>query len=303
MEVLEPSRTQVQVNFIGGHFFKPNTIVNFFNFFEKNFYRDNEKIMFVLSAPVEMTDLLIEITEETDFRGEKVYSLLDKFLEYHQSLISDLFSDSKLSIKEKAIKEIGKIYDDLHFFVEDADSSPLNHGHRYANILQSGEIAISKIVSAYLESRGVKDSCFDARVCVKTGYECKNSEIENIMNFQNFFSKSEIIVTQSSIGKDWEEGNTIVESGHITAAKFALSFDPDEYRVSLIYWNEIGGIFKKDGKLAAFFSKALYFLEDNYTNKFIHPKAIETLRNSESVYVKIRSFEDLQNLGTLLMQD
>ena len=298
-------KQKVEVCKLGGAFFVAIYITEFFKFFKGK----TGSRLYVVSAVKGITRLLeiifkISIQKDISFEFKKklIDLSLDEFKKIHEELIIDLFDENQ---RDDVLDDFNSSLVELR---ETVFSSFEDEDQYCASILMFGELASSKILGRYLLSIGINNTWFDARNYVVTDNNYRNAKIILIRpDFENNFSKSEILITQGFIGKSITGKFTVTgyDGSDESAARFAITLS-DKYETSINFRKDVLGVYngdpRKEKKLELYstMTPKEYLLLVEETNSYvIRPDSILDL-SGKNIIVTINSYIDLENPGTVI---
>lgn len=290
---------------LGGAFFDAETIKNFFKTPKQG------NTLYVVSAMKGSTRILrymaslkVEDKLPIELRDGTISLLFDSFKKDHFKLIDDLFENGA---KDPVTREFEILCGEINECLLNERLSP---DELYASILQFGELASSQILSRYLLSIGTRVTWFDARDYVTTTSDYRNAEIESINpDFQNLFSRSDVLLTQGFIGRTVDGKNTVIgfDGSDRSASEFADSF-PDEVEVSLVFFKEVTGVYDDDPFINPKAQQIFEMTYDEYRilvirlgNRFVvRPDALASVEKKKNIITEVRSFKILSHPGTVI---
>jgi aspartate kinase len=295
----------VDVFKLGGAFFSPKTVRNFFELFIAN----SEKL-FVVSAVKGITrllDIIVKIAIQKDIKDvfkEKLIDLsLDEFLRIHEELIYGLFDKTQAEdvLQDFRLNVFSMLRNTIFNRLKNDDQY-------YASVLKYGEIASSRILADYLNYLGIENLWLDARNYVLTDANYHQAKFVSIHStFKNCFKKNEIIITQGFIGRSITGKDTLLgyDGSDLSAAVFAIALSKN-YQVTLSYYKDVKGVYNgnpkesQDLKIFESLTPGEYILLVEETGSFVvRPDSIKLLAKAK-VRVIIRSYLELDNSGTFI---
>jgi aspartokinase len=284
---------------------------NISSFLKAIITEDHEKgtIIFVISAFENVTRILGNIVSfKKEGRPDKDFNdLINKFQEIHFERIESLISSSLSKGKAKSFVSHSILE------IEDKIYNGIMTDQIHASILAKGELCSSLIFHLFLlEQIHEKslNSCLliDSRdwIIGEPGYlNVKPNLDKTLPNVRSRFNRlsETIIVAQGYICSN----NSVMkyDSSDLTAAIFALALLEQRCIVRLTFWKNILGVMR-DPK---FFNEEIFTemsIEEylDFSEKYTVPvlsDAIELLSCNEwNLILRIRSFIDLKNEGTLI---
>ncbi len=301
-------KKKIKILKLGGAFFDPKHIKNFFKFFNE---QKNE--IYVVSAVKGVTRLLemiYQIKTQKDvgeeYKKEVANLSIEGFIKIHQELINNLFEEEQRTTFKK-------VFDSL---VEDLKNTIFdnfeNQEKYYSKILKFGELASSKILSAYLSQIGSKNIWFDARDYVLTDDNHKKAQVVLVRNdFKKLFQKAPTLVTQGFIGKSVTGHDTVLgyDGSDRSASEFAITLSKEvELDIEITFFKDVIGVFKGNPKeesnleMFSVLTYKEYLLLVEQTGSFVvRPDSISALAKAENkIITKIKSYIDVDNSGTII---
>jgi aspartate kinase len=261
----------------------------------------NEKIIVVVSAMGKMTNLLEMLADAYALRKGNIRPIFDQFKKYHTDILSDLFTSSG----HQVYGEINLIFQEMEKNFKRSSSNSYNN--EYDQIVSQGEIISSKIVSAYLNELGVKNSWLDIRDVIKTDDTYREGKVdwEKTTSLASALSKREggVVITQGFLGQTPDGFTTTLgrEGSDYTAAILAYCTNAE----SVTIWKDVPGVMNADPK---WFDETKLIEQMSYQDAIelsyygatvIHPKTIKPLQNKK-IPLYVRSFLQPDAKGTLI---
>ena len=197
--------------------------------------------------------------------------------------------------------EIKDLFDKVRTFLNDNFSTDYNY--IYDQVVSTGELVSSKILSLYLNEVGFQNQFLDARKYIKTNQNFR----EGIVNWEktneliSTLDKSKSYITQGFIASD-EEKNTITlgrEGSDYSAAIFAYCLDA----TALTIWKDVPGVMTGDPRkfenatLLSYISYEEAIEMAYYGASVIHPKTLQPLKQ-KNIPFYVKSFLEPEKPGT-----
>ncbi|HZV68199.1 MAG TPA: aspartate kinase [Saprospiraceae bacterium] len=256
----------------------------------------------VISAMGKTTNALEAIIKAHYSDPDNLSMLVDQLKGYHEEVAKSLLNGNA----QPLLNDLHDLWVELNWILED-DPHP-DYNYHYDQIIVFGELASTKIVSAYLESQKIGHQWLDARSFIKTDSEYRESRIQweptqaaidKIV--VEALDKSGMVITQGFIGSTpYNESTTLGREGSdYTAAVLAYALDAS----SVTIWKDVPGIMTADPKR---FEKVARLEEISYNEaiemtyygaKVIHPKTIKPLQNKD-IPLFVRPFDQPSLYGT-----
>ncbi len=264
-----------------------------------------EQIMIIVSAIGKTTNALEKVVH-LFFAGHKdeaiaafheikaahleiARQLLTKNLVYTEASLSDIFTEVEWMLHDKPVRDFDYYYD---------------------QVVCSGELLSTRILSSYLEERGIINRWIDVRDIFRTDDNFRDANInwnftEEQVNLtvRPLFQKVNLVITQGFIGATDENESTTLgrEGSDYSAAVFANMLNAE----SLTIWKDVEGVMNADPKIIP---EAVLISELNYDEviemayygaQVIHPKTIKPLQN-KSIPLQVKCFLDDSLPGTII---
>ena len=267
----------------------------------KNYGKDD--LMIIISAMGKTTNALEKVVEAF-YRGNKEEALR----------LFELIKQNHLTTaKFLLVTSYNATLDDLTAFFTEVEwllhDNPIqSFDYYYDQIVCVGELLGSRIVSAYLNEKGITNGWFDVRDVIRTDNSFWEANIDwpvtkgNLIR-SNIVNTPALYITQGFIGStDQNESTTLGREGSdYTAAIFANLLEAHD----LTIWKDVEGVMSADPKLfpSASLISDLSFNEviemAFYGAHVIHPKTIKPLQNKK-IPLHVKSFLDPSFQGTII---
>ena len=266
----------------------------------------NEQIVVVVSAMGKTTNALERLTAAYFHGTDDPKQILDEIKDYHQDILSSLFTD----VSHPIYAEINNILVELEWIIED---DPIKgYDYEYDQIVSMGELMSTKIVSHWLNEKGVSNTWIDVRDFLKTDntyrdakvdWEATGKAIKKVLSRLFDGNQPALAITQGFIGVTSENFNTTLgrEGSDYTAAIIGSLMEAKEVTI----WKDVPGVLNADPKMFPDAKKldTLSYHEAIELAFFgasvIHPKTIKPLQN-DNIPLKVRSFFNPKDEGTVI---
>ncbi len=263
--------------------------------------REGELFM-VVSAFGKMTNALENLVDSWYRGGDERFLLLGRIREYHENIIYSLFGKGSDVVINDFNNCISAVESKLR-------SSPSrSYDYEYDQVVSLGELASTRIVSFYLESRNIATYWADAREWLITDDTHREANVDftfSLKRLRNVVSKAggRVVVTQGFVGGTRNGATTTLgrEGSDYTAAVAANLLDAG----NVVVWKDVPGILTAD---PLFYPGADKIDEISYHEaielsyygaKVIHPKTIKPLQN-KNIPLHVKSFTDPAGSGTII---
>jgi aspartate kinase len=263
-----------------------------------------EKIVVIISAIGKTTNALEKVADAF-FAGKKdeALQLFEQVKQQHLTTAKYLLVTHYLPC-ENQLKDF---FTEVEWLLH--DKPVRDYDYYYDQVVCSGELFSTTIVSAYLNEAGVINKWLDVRDIFRTDddfrdasidWEFTNTKVQSIVVKE--FDTTDIIVTQGFIGATDENESTTLgrEGSDYTAAVFANMLNAE----SLTIWKDVESVMNADPKQ---FPDAIAIPELNYNEviemayygaQVIHPKTIKPLQN-KGIPLYVKCFLDPALPGTI----
>lgn len=268
----------------------------------------DDNLLIVVSAMGKTTNALEKVVNAYYFKEGDSHALLDEVKAYHQTIIKALFADEQ----EKIVADINNVFVEVEWVLE--EEPVRDYSFTYDQIVSTGEIVSTKIISAYLNKEKVVNTWMDVRDCIRTDNTYREGKVDWEVTQQNISQKTiplfsggnKIVVTQGFIGSTSENYTTTLgrEGSDYTAAIFAHCLNAE----CMMIWKDVPGVLNADPK---FFKEAQKFEKISYHDAIelayfgasvIHPKTIKPLEN-KNIRLFVKSFLNPDAAGTIVERD
>ena len=216
------------------------------------------------------------------------YLLVSHFLSCENQL-RDFFTEAEWLLHDKPVKDYDYYYDQL---------------------VCTGELFSTCIVSHFLNEKGISNKWIDVRDVFRTDDDFRDADIDweittaNVRdNINPLFAENNIVLTQGFIGATDENESTTLgrEGSDFSAAVFANLLDAE----SLTIWKDVESVMNADPKQFPY-AIPIPVLNFNevietayYGAQIIHPKTIKPLQN-KNIPLFVKSFIDPELAGTII---
>ncbi|MDR3712478.1 MAG: aspartate kinase [Puia sp.] len=265
----------------------------------------DEKILIVISAMGKTTNALEKVAEAF-YQGhrEEALRLFEQVRQHHLTMAKYLLVRNYLET-EAQLKDF---FTEVEWLLHDKPQK--EYDYYYDQVVCSGELLSTTIVSAFLNETGILNSWIDVRDIFRTDDNFRDAAIDWTTTRRNteqrilpLFDQYNIVITQGFIGAtDANESTTLGREGSdYSAAVFANLLDAESQTI----WKDVEGVMNADPKL---FPDARFIAELNYDEviemayygaQVIHPKTIKPLQN-KGIPLLVKCFLDKDLPGTVI---
>ena len=256
-----------------------------------------DNTLVVVSAMGKMTNAFEKVVNAYYHKKASVSDAILEIRNYHLSIIEDLDFEEKNTI----FFDFERIFAQLSAFLTKKTSNDYNY--IYDQIVSSGELLSTKIVSAYLTKIDVKNTWIDVREHIRTNDFYRDAKIdwkETEKRISKNIDTSKLTITQGFLGGNETNTTTLGREGSdYTAAIFAYCLNAE----SVTIWKDVIGVLNADPrsfddtKLLTQISYEEAIEMAFYGASVIHPKTLKPLEN-KLIPLYVRSFLELGNKGT-----
>lgn len=265
--------------------------------------KSGSPLLIVVSAMGKTTNALEKVAEA--FYAGKKEEALQLFEAVKQS---HLTMAKYLLVKESiaADQELLNFFTEVEWLLH--DKPVREYDYYYDQIVCTGELLSTCIVSHYFREEGIPNTWFDVRDILRTDEHFREANIDFDFTAQQTetrikpaLSGNGIVLTQGFIGATQDNESTTLgrEGSDYTAAVFANLLDAE----SVTIWKDVEGVMNADPKQ---FPDATVIPELNYREviemayygaQVIHPKTIKPIEN-KGIPLYVKSFIDPSLPGT-----
>ncbi|MBX2930421.1 MAG: aspartate kinase [Chitinophagaceae bacterium] len=260
-----------------------------------------EQIVMIVSAMGKTTNALEQVVSNYYKQdNQKAKALLEEIKEQHLLITKSLLNHLLNECNNKLYAYFSEI-DNLLLIKPSKEFD-----YYYDQIVSTGELLSTCIISFYLNEAGIENILLDVRNIVKTDNNFRDATIlweETSANMVATKLHPSLTITQGFIGSTNNGESTTLgrEGSDYSAAIFANILHAD----SLTIWKDVEGVMNADPKAFADVQliNELSFNEviemSYYGAQVIHPKTIKPLQNKE-IPLYVKSFLDSSLQGTVI---
>ena len=264
-----------------------------------------EKILVIISAMGKITNALEKVVDAFfEGRREDALKSFEQVKDTHLNILKYLVTVNWQSA-ENQLKEF---FTEVEWLLH--DKPVRDYDYYYDQIVCSGELMSTSLVSAYLNEAGIKNKWVDVRDIIRTDNNFRDAAIDwNTTeqkikeNIEPLFNEFDIVITQGFIGATDENESTTLgrEGSDFSAAIFANILNAQSQTI----WKDVEGVMNADPKEFpdAKVIDALSYREvvemAYYGAQVIHPKTIKPLEN-KNIPLEVRCFLKPELTGTVI---
>lgn len=272
----------------------------------KNYSGD--EIVVVVSAMGKTTNELEKVVNAYFNNDNNPHQLLNDVREYHLQIMRQLFFNEA----EQVFSDVNNFFTEAEWTIDDKTNR--GYGFVYDQVVSVGELASTKIISAYLNQAGIKNSWLDIRDCIRTDDSWREGKVDWEITQQKISeiippllsNEKNKIITQGFIASTSENLTTTLgrEGSDYTAAIIAHCMDAE----CVMIWKDVPGVLNADPK---FFKESQKLEKISYHDAIelayygasvIHPKTIKPLEN-KNITLYVKSFLNPDSPGTRIDRD
>ncbi len=264
-----------------------------------------EKILIVISAMGKTTNALEKVAEAFYAgRREDALQLFGQVKEQHLNTAKYLLVTEALACED----QLRNFFTEVEWLLY--DNPVREYDYYYDQIVCTGELLSTAIISAYLNEVGVSNQWVDVRDVFRTDDNFREAvidwpftEAKIHSDIVPLFGENDLVITQGFIGSTDENESTTLgrEGSDYSAAVFANMLNAESQTI----WKDVEGVMNADPKQ---FPDAKLIPELNYDEviemayygaQVIHPKTIKPLQN-KGIPLYVKSFIDPRLEGTVI---
>lgn len=265
---------------------------------------DEEQDLFIIVSAMGKTTNALErvFTAVQQADQEAVRAEIASIRANHAAIIEDLWHGPK------QLAEVEALFADLETFVTSTPYSAEEAEAWYDRIVAYGELISTRIISAYLNKAGLRNTWIDMRQAIRTEQRHKDAEVDLAASTPLLKGVIEAADTSIFVGQGFiggaPDGTTTTlgrEGSDYSAAVVANILDAE----SMAVWKDVDGVLNADPKI---FPDAVQIAELNYLDtielaysgaQIIHPRTIKPLQN-KNIPLYVRPFGDKRKPGTVI---
>lgn len=264
-----------------------------------------EKIFIIISAMGKTTNALEKVVNAfVEGRKEEALQLFEQVKQQHLNTLKFLVTINW----QQAENHLKDFFTEIEWLLH--DKPVREYDYYYDQVVCSGELLSTAMMSAYLNEAGISNKWVDVRDIVRTDDNFRDAGIDWNFTAQKvnedvlpLFNEYDIVLTQGFIGATDENESTTLgrEGSDYSAAIFANLLNAGSQTI----WKDVEGVMNADPKQFpdAQFLSALSYDEviemAYYGAQVIHPKTIKPLQN-KNIPLHVRCFLQPELPGTVI---
>ena len=264
-----------------------------------------QKLLIIISAMGKTTNALEKVVDAFfDERKEDALKLFEQVKETHLNMLKYLITLNW----QAAENDLKDFFTEVEWLLHDKPVK--GYDYYYDQVVCSGELLSTSLVSNYLNEIGIKNKWVDVRDIVRTDDNFRDAYIDWNFTSQKvkadiepLFAETDIVITQGFIGATDENESTTLgrEGSDFSAAIFANILEAESQTI----WKDVEGVMNADPKE---FADAEVLDELSYREvvemayygaQVIHPKTIKPLEN-KNIPLHVRCFLKPELEGTII---
>jgi len=264
-----------------------------------------EKILVIISAMGKTTNALEKVVDAFfDKKNDAALALFEEVKQQHLSILKQLVHANW----QKTADSLKDFFTEIEWLLH--DTPVRDYDYYYDQVVCSGELLSTAMMSSYLNEVGITNQWIDVRDIIRTDDNFRDATIDWDITTEKvndsilpLFVNTNIVITQGFIGATNENESTTLgrEGSDYSAAIFANLLNAESQTI----WKDVEGVMNADPKqfADATFLEALSYDEviemAYYGAQVIHPKTIKPLQN-KSIPLHVRCFLQPQLAGTII---
>lgn len=272
-----------------------DSIKNVYNVLQQVGYNE---VLLVISAMGKTTNALELVVKNYREKSPELQESIQEVKKYHNQILLDLFEDENNPV----FAAVQDLFTDMESFLK-KNKSP-NYNFIYDQIVSTGELASTTIVSHYFSSMGLHNQWLDVRDYIKTDTTYRDAVVdweETQQNISQKVNRKVLSITQGFLGSDENSFTTTLgrEGSDYTAAIFAYCLNAKNVTI----WKDVKGVLNADPR---YFDNSKLLNQISYREAIelafygasvIHPKTLQPLQRKE-IPLYVKSFTDPLLPGT-----
>lgn len=261
------------------------------------------ELLVVISAMGKTTNLLEKLVDAYVNEDPSRFEIMDEVSLFHHRITDELIGDTK-----NPYYEVDNLLIELSCLIETRPDHK-DYDMIYDQIVSYGELISTRIISHYLNTRGIVNRWVDARNFIITSSDYRRARIkwevteEIIRTKLQPLTRKQLVITQGFIGKSETHLTTTLgrEGSDYSASIFAYGLQAD----SVTIWKDVPGVMNADPKRVedAVILPEVSFYEAielaYYGATVLHPKTIQPIK-SKNIPLYVKSFVHPENAGTVI---
>ncbi len=264
-----------------------------------------EKILVVISAMGKITNALETVVQAfVEGRKDDALKLFEQVKQQHLTTAKYLLVTRALACEE----QLKDFFTEVEWLLH--DKPVRNYDYYYDQVVCTGELLSTTIISHYLTERGINNDWIDVRDIIRTDDNFRDANVDWEFTLKRVneeivprFEHTDLIITQGFIGATDENESTTLgrEGSDYTAAVFANMLDAENQTI----WKDVESVMNADPRV---FPEACPIPELNYNEviemsyygaQVIHPKTIKPIQN-KGIPLYVKCFLDPSKPGTII---
>nr|WP_299070893.1 aspartate kinase [uncultured Allomuricauda sp.] len=258
----------------------------------------HEDTFVIISAMGKTTNAMEKVIAAYFKDKQSVSTSLQEVIDYHQSIVSDLFQNKSHEVYGK----VKALFEETKSFLL-RNKSPKN-AFVYDQVVGYGELVSTTIVSEYLKEVGIPNVWQDIRGLIKTNNSYRDASVNWERTQKEVSTKvdmTKLNISQGFLGSDDNNFTTTLgrEGSDYTAAILGYCLNAD----SVTIWKDVPGVLNADprnfeeAQLLDYISYREAIELAFYGASVIHPKTLQPLQRKE-IPLHVKSFINPTGEGT-----
>jgi aspartate kinase len=185
----------------------------------------DEPLILVAEAFGQSKELLEKASKAAFYKESDAGAPLEAVVAFHFNLLHELMSDASHTV----FAELNNCFVELEWSLE--DDAGKGFEFVYDQVVSMGAVLASKVLSAYLNETGLKNTWFDIRDCIQTNNAYGNGHINEKLSRQYieetvaelFEKENKLLITQGGLGCTSENFTTTLGPEGIQATLKVLA--------------------------------------------------------------------------------
>jgi aspartate kinase len=264
-----------------------------------------QKLVVIVSAMGKTTNALEKVVEAFyEGRKDDALHLFAQVKQQHLTTAKYLLVTHYLACE----KQLADFFTEVEWMLHDKPVRPFDY--YYDQVVCTGELLSTSIVSHYLIEMGIKNQWIDVRDIIRTDDNFRDANIDWEFTSERvnlsvipLLTQFDMVLTQGFVGATDENESTTLgrEGSDYTAAVFANILDAESQTI----WKDVVSVMSADPKI---FPDAQPIYELNYAEviemayygaQVIHPKTIKPIQN-KNIPLYVKCFLDPALPGTII---
>jgi aspartate kinase len=249
-----------------------------------------KNVLIVVSAMGKTTNAMEVVVKNYIEKSPELNASIQEVKKYHMQILLALFENEN----HKVFAAVQNIFEEMNHFL--AHNKSPNYDFVYDQIVSTGEVLSTTIISYYFNEIGLKNQWIDSREIIKTDANYRDANVDwfqTQINAKKLNNTNILYITQGFISSDTNNFTTTLgrEGSDYTAAIMGYCLGAE----SVTIWKDVPGVLNADPR---YFNNPILLHQISYREAIelafygasvIHPKTLQPLQKKE-IPLFVKSF-------------